>query len=111
MIPSRTAFFLSISIFVVHSAIAQVPGHNYARQWRAVESLPRLAFPKSALSVVDSICAAAKADRDDVEFTRALIMQLGLFNLPTEKAFPTAVGKLDEGMAWVGRPARAILQN
>jgi hypothetical protein len=111
MIPSRTAFFLSISIWVVNSAVAQVPGHNYARQWRAVDSLTRRALPKSALSVVDSIGEEAKADRDDIQFTRALILRLRLFNLPAEKVFPTAVGELDEGMAWVGRPARAILQN
>jgi hypothetical protein len=111
MIPSRITFFISISILLASTAAGQAPSQSYARQWRAVDSFVRRALPKSAMRVVDSICSEAKAGHDDVQFTRALIVRLRLQNLPAEKAFPAAVGELDESMAWAGRPARAILQN
>jgi uncharacterized protein YfaS (alpha-2-macroglobulin family) len=91
------------------SAMAQK--NNYDKLWASVESLMQKNLPKSALTEANAIYAKAKAEKNDAQVIKALVVKSQLIQQVEEDNWSKTIAELEKEALTASAPARQIIYN
>jgi uncharacterized protein YfaS (alpha-2-macroglobulin family) len=91
--------------------LEQAIGHDYERQWRAVDSLGQRGLPQSALKILDQIYLQAKKENNAPQLVKAIIHQLKYQDMREEDSFVKAIKKITKETEAARPPLKNVLHS
>lgn len=86
-------------------------GSSYEKEWKRVDSLQNKGLSKSALELVKAIYAKAKAEKNTVNFIRAIIEKMKYESYLEEDSYVKAIANLEHEAAEAEFPIKSIIQS